>query len=103
MVVLKKHVTGESNRVLAAMAMEKQTAPIQPDVESEARKLAGEMRKVAEQLTYSVQKGSGLVKDVDVCLGAVAAERAGHGHGETDGPDRGEEVQNAGRGDEESR
>ena len=69
---LKKLVTGEGNRVLAAM--EKQTAPIQPVAMPVASKLAGELRKVAEQLTSSVQKGLGFVEDVNLCLGAVAAE-----------------------------
>ena len=44
--------------------------------------LAGEMTKVAEQLTNSMQTGSGLVKDVNVCLGAVAAEDSRDERGE---------------------
>ena len=72
MVVFKQHVTVESNRVLAAF--QKHTAPIQPVGMPVASKLAGQLRNVAEQLSSSAEKGLGFVEDVNLCLGAVAAE-----------------------------
>ena len=88
---------GESDRVLAAMEkpFQKRTAPVQPVDMPEAKKLAGGMRELAEQLASSSLKGLGCVQDVDLCLDAVDAEHLRDERDEVASATAGDELEGA--------
>ena len=75
MMDLKKLVKDESDRMVAAMEKPFQTRTAPIESVDEANKLVADIRKLAEQLSSSTQKGMRCVRDADRCLRAVDAER----------------------------